>query len=312
MKLHGLLTALLVILPTLSASAADPSAGMKTRPALSNVPEGGWVGRFSKMSPKEREALLIRASTLPLAERLLEISEAFLDTPYVVSPLGEGEGFDGDPRFRWDGVDCLTLVEQTLALALTRPDGSALEQQVLSVLDRIRYGRTVSYGQRNHLMEAHWLPSNLAKGFLRNVTPTHGRDAMQRTGKVLTKTTWSSRSSTALSLPVERQAIGSFPLEILPLEAALAASRSIPSGTLMLVVREDLPLKATRITHLGFIVQKRKRTYLRHAARNTFGRVIDEDLATFLTRNAKYTKWRVSGVMLLELTEPPTNVALPE
>ena len=47
------------------------------------------------------------------------------------------------------------------------------------------------------------------------------------------------------------------------------------------LARMDLPLKATRITHLGFVVQRKKRTYLRHAARNGYGRVVDEDLETF-------------------------------
>ena len=71
------------------------------------------------------------------------------------------------------------------------------------------------------------------------------------------------------------------------------------------VVRDDLPLKATRITHLGFVVQKGKRTWLRHAARSRYARVVDEDLETFLARNAKYTKWKVTGVSLFEARPPP-------
>ncbi|WP_414640751.1 hypothetical protein [Archangium sp.] len=60
-------------------------------------------------------------------------------------------------------------------------------------------------------------------------------------------------------------------------------------------MREDLPLKATRVTHLGFVVQKGKRTWLRHARRGVDGNV---------ARNAKYDKWKVSGVSLYEPRRP--------
>lgn len=298
------LVLLFTVAPVFAAEVKAPAA----KPAAKT----DWVGRFARMSIEDRAALLTRASTLPLSERLLEISEAFLDTPYALSPLGEGEGIDADPRFRWDAVDCLTMVEQVMALALSPADGSAPERAVLPVLDRIRYGTSVSYSERNHLMEADWLPSNAQKGFLKVVTRALGGDAVTRLEKVLTKQTWTSVSSKSLALPPERQQVGRYPLDVLPLEEVFPRIRSIPSGTLLLVVREDRPLKATRITHLGFVVQKRRRAYFRHAARNHHGRVIDEDLETFLTRNSKYTKWPVTGVMLVEVTEPPVNVALPD
>jgi hypothetical protein len=62
------------------------------------------------------------------------------------------------------------------------------------------------------------------------------------------------------------------------------------------------------VTHLGFVVQKGKRTYLRHAARNRW--VLDEDLETFVARNAKYTKWRVTGVSLFEVRTPSEDGAV--
>ena len=93
---------------------------------------------------------------------------------------------------------------------------------------------------------------------------------------------------------------------MIPLERVLAHARDVPSGSILVVLREDLPYKATRVTHLGFVVQKGKRTYLRHARRGVdgTGRVVDEDLEYFLTRNAKYDKWPVTGVSLFEPLEP--------
>jgi hypothetical protein len=263
---------------------------------------GGW----SALTPEQRAALLALESPTPLAERLLHVSARFLGTPYLVSPLGEGSGVDPDPTFRADAVDCLTFVEQSMALSLARD-----ESEVGSLLERIRYASTPVYEDRNHLMEAQWLPNNVRKGFVLDVTRRYGGEDTVRVQKVLTSLTWKSRSSQALTLPPERQPQGTFTLNMLPLERILDHARQIPSGTILVVLREDLPLKATRITHLGFVVQKGKRTWLRHAARNRYGRVVDEDLESFLARNAKYDKWRVTGVSLFEVHAPPEEGLAP-
>lgn len=257
---------------------------------------GGWVA----LSAEQRATLLQAAeSQAPLSRRLLGVSERFLGTPYVASPLGEGSGVDPDPTFRTDAVDCLTFVEQALALSLARNDA-----EVPPLLESLRYAATPAYEDRNHLMEAQWLPNNVRKGFLVDVTRRYGGEDVVRVQKTLTARTWTSKSSQELALPKERRPVGTFSLNMIPLEKVMAHARKVPSGTILIVLRDDLPLKATRITHLGFVVQKGRRTWLRHAARNGYARVVDEDLETFLARNAKYTKWKVSGVSLFEARRP--------
>jgi len=260
---------------------------------------GAGPGRWMDLSEAGRREALAALPEGPLPARLLSASERFLETPYGHSPLGEGEGKDPDPLLRYDLVDCLTYVEETIALSLARRP-----EEVEPVLGAIRYGRRVEYADRNHLMEAQWLPSNVAKGFLRDVTSRYGGLDAVRAEKVLTRATWQSASSRALDLPRDRQVVGRFPLVMLPLDRAMAHARKLPSGTLLVVVREDRPGQATRITHLGFVVQKGKRTFLRHASRNPYGRVVDEDLAWFFARNARYEKWRVDGVSLFEVLAP--------
>ncbi|MDQ3262667.1 MAG: DUF1460 domain-containing protein [Myxococcota bacterium] len=254
--------------------------------------------RWEALTPQAREETLASLGDQPLPQRLLEVSRRFLDTPYQVSPLGEGEGQlpDPDPLQRYDAVDCLTFVEETLALSLA---GGAAE--AASLLREIRYHQQATYEDRNHLMEVQWLPNNAAKRFVQDVTRTYGGPDVVTAQKVLTPGTWQSQSSRSLALPAPRQAVGRFRFPLLPIDKVMKHARAIPSGTLLLVVREDLPQKATRITHLGFVVQKKKRTYLRHAARNGYGRVVDEDLETFLIRNSKYARWRVSGIRLFEV-----------
>src|SRR5215211_1421494 len=79
-----------------------------------------------------------------LAGRVLDVSARFLGTPYVHSPLGEGAGVDPDAIIRFDAVDCLTFVEETLALSIARSP-----TQVVPILLHLRYGRGPLYEDRN-------------------------------------------------------------------------------------------------------------------------------------------------------------------
>jgi hypothetical protein len=267
---------------------------------LAQAPTAPAPGGWAALSPEQRATLLKAAEPgAALDQRLVQVSSRFLGTPYLASPLGEGSGVDPDPTFRLDAVDCLTFVEETLALSLARE-----ESEVPTLLERLRYASTPVYEDRNHLMEAQWLPNNIRKGFLVDVTRRYGGEDTVQVKKTLDARTWTSRSSQELKLPRERQPLGTYKLNVIPLERVLAHARKIPSGTVMVIVREELPLKATRITHLGFVVQKGKRTWLRHAARNGYARVVDEDLETFLARNLRYTKWKVTGVSLFEARTP--------
>ncbi|WP_163998590.1 N-acetylmuramoyl-L-alanine amidase-like domain-containing protein [Pyxidicoccus caerfyrddinensis] len=280
--------------PGAEAILESPAASAQAATSTPHRPNG-WEG----LTAEQRAALVAEDPDAPLPERVLRMSERFINTPYVLSPLGEGQGVDPDPTFRLDAVDCLTFVEQSVALGLARS-----EPEVAPLLEHLRYASSPSYEDRNHLMEAQWLPNNIRKGFLVDVTRRYaGEDAVGVT-KTLTPLTWQSRSSAALALPKERRPVGTYPLNMLPLERVLTHARSIPSGTILVVLREDLPLKATRVTHLGFVVQRKKRTYLRHASRGGYNRVVDEDLETFLARNARYAKWKVTGVSLFEVRRP--------
>lgn len=88
-----------------------------------------------------------------LKERLRFWADYFVDYPYIDSPLGEGTK---KPRLRFDGFDCMTLVETCLALAL-----SESSRDVLLNLDKIRYREgIVDFYHRNHFVSVDWLPNN--------------------------------------------------------------------------------------------------------------------------------------------------------
>lgn len=260
--------------------------------------------RWSALTEQRRAAELESLKPLTLPQRLTAVSQRFLGTTYAVSPLGEGDGYDPDPRVRYDAVDCLTFVEETIAMCV-EPTVTAL----LPTLDRIRYAEDrVDYGQRNHVMEAQWLPNNVKKGFLIDVTKKYGGALTKTATKVLDDAAWASKSGAGLMLKPEQQARGEFALDVIPADQALPVLKQVPEGTVLVVVRADRPHLVTRITHVGFLIHDKKGLAMRHASR-TFGRVVDEPLSAYLGRNLGYARWTVEGFALFEVAQPPPQTA---
>ncbi len=258
----------------------------------------GWVGAPAA----ERDAKVAELRAHALSERVVAISEGFLGTPYVLSALGEGTGRDPDPMVSYEAVDCVTLVEEVMAMSLAPDAASRLEW-----LSRIRYSGEPAWETRNHIMEAQWLPKNLEHGLLREVTREYGGKSTKTVTKTLSTKTWAEKNGVELALPVTAQPKGTFSLDVVPAEAALKALSKAPSGLVVVVVRADRPKAVTRVSHVGFLIQTPTGPVLRHASR-TFKRVADEPLAHYLTRNLDFGKWTIEGLALYEIQEPtPSN-----
>ena len=258
----------------------------------------GWVG----LPEAERDAKVAELRAQPLPERIVALSEGFLGTPYVLSPLGEGTGKDPDPMVSYEAVDCVTLVEEVMAMSLA-PDAA----HRLEWLGRIRYSGAPAWETRNHIMEAQWLPQNLERGLLRAVTREYGGQSTKTVTKTLSAKTWAEKNGVELGLPPDAQPKGTYSLEVVPADAALKALSKAPSGLVVVVVRADRPRAVTRVSHVGFLIQTPKGPVLRHASRS-FKHVADEPLAHYLTRNLDFGKWTIEGLALYEVREPvPSN-----
>jgi hypothetical protein len=271
-------------------------------PALPGATNHTEQPRFIEASPKAVAGIVEEIAKLPdIHSRVLAASERFLGVPYQFDALGEGPGHppDEDPRLRWDLADCQTFLETVLAVARSRT-----ADELLSVLDDIRYDGEPAYEHRLHFFEGQWIPTNTRKGYARVVTEALGGKDTVRHTKEVTRQQWTARNlGEKILLPDERAPVGSFPLPYLPLKKIPAMAASIPSGTFFAVAREDRPRSPTMISHLGIVVQKKEGTYVRHAGRDLYAQVVDEEFAHFLARNATYTKWPVLGLVFLEPSE---------
>lgn len=127
-------------------------------------------------TPAQVTELLGQLKTKPFAERLHTIADATLGTPYKDGPLGEGPGakHDADPLIDLQHVDCVTFVEQSLALA-----SSADYDQAVQRLQRLRYrGGQVDFGKRHHFFITDWIASNI---FCTDISPSLGVETVALT-----------------------------------------------------------------------------------------------------------------------------------
>lgn len=113
-----------------------------------------------EQAPPEIDAYLtkLHAPDSTFQVRLEQVIADSLGTPYHDGPLGEGVGapYDPDPLIDLSRVDCVTFVEQSVALA-SAPNLSAATE----VLQGYRYkDGQVDFLHRNHFMLVDWAPNN--------------------------------------------------------------------------------------------------------------------------------------------------------
>jgi len=107
-----------------------------------------------------------------LPELTLRMAESFKGTPYVAHTL------EGNPEeqlvCRFDALDCTTLVDVAVSLALARQKNLSYEQ-FLSELTRLRYvnGTIKGYASRQHYFLS-WRNENQQRGLLKDITADLG------------------------------------------------------------------------------------------------------------------------------------------
>jgi hypothetical protein len=230
---------------------------------------------------------------LPLPERVGAISELFLGLPYLDGCTGEGEGFDQDPPARYDVFDCVTFIEEVLALSLAADPAWAGWYRT-----QLRFEEGVpSYEARNHFFVMEWIRYNIEAGFIEDVTPQLGE--VRWIEREISDDTWSAwRRRGRFPLADERLPTGTMRLPVLPLPQALEAVDRIPPGAIIVTVRIPLDHVPIVVTHVGLTVPAAEPT-MRHATKMGDGRVRDDRLAWYLEHLESYSNWPVAGITVL-------------
>ncbi|MFN9068599.1 MAG: N-acetylmuramoyl-L-alanine amidase-like domain-containing protein [Bdellovibrionales bacterium] len=218
-----------------------------------------------------------------MVKKLTLFLRRFIGLPYLQDPLGEGFGKDSDPLYRFDGFDCTTFVETVLALSRST-DFQDFERRILE----IRYFHGIpEFTERNHFTDKDWIPNNVRKGILTDITNYLSSETAQAEA-VIDKSAWFSRvHKITHSTPPERAQLPYIKLVNLLNDAEILDR--IPSGSILNIIRPNWDLKESigtnvNVSHQGFVIRKSDgELTFRHASLQ-YLKIVDEPLLSYLQR----------------------------
>jgi len=196
---------------------------------------------------------------------------------------------------RFDTFDCLTFVEEVLALSLAADPVSTQNVRLA-----LRYSDTAnpSYESRRHFMLAEWIPELIEEGWVQDITAQFpGAVKIQREVTARTWSGWSKRSG--FDLRDDRLPVGVQQFWYLPIEAALAVTEDIPDSTILFTLRQPLPHIPIAITHVSIKIPG-EQPMMRHATKMGSGGVKDHSIRWYLEHLKTYENWPVAGLILLQ------------
>ena len=243
---------------------------------------------------------------LPIGERIDAATRAFLGRPYATDTVGEGEGDDPDPPARYDAFDCMAFLEEALGMVLA---GDPL--QAPTIRDALRYSGFPSYQNRNHFMEAEWIPRAIASGLVDDITDRVGHArTLKRDITPAVWDGWGSRKRIFNLLPSSRLPIGPWTVRYLDLAEAIAAVPRIPPGAVVVTLRVERPWSPVVTTHVSLVVPSATEPMMRHATKMGLGKVRDDKLGWYMIHLREYVNWPALGVsVLMPVEQGPTLAA---
>lgn len=249
-----------------------------------------------EMPPKALDEYLKNlSSTQPdYGRRVTTILRDSLGTPYVGDPLGEGPdgAVDKDPLMDLGHVDCVTFVEQTMAMAATNSGTRALD-----LLQKIRYrDGKIAYENRNHFMVNDWIAHNT---FCRDVSASLGVPTTEVTRTVSRRTFFEKKKLPELgaSIPDETKT-----LTYVPVAGAAEAEKALPSPALVLFIGK---LDWLFVLHCGMYVRDEQGHGLVYNASSTEKEVVAIPLQDFFkVTNGEPAKCRYLGFTAYAISDP--------
>lgn len=225
------------------------------------------------MLAKDIDALLRETSAKEpnLIARLALYSARAKGTPYKLFCLGEGPTakYDRDPLIDFSRADCVTFMEQMLALAL-----SSNYEQMFANLLRIRYKNgEIGFTTRNHYTHADWIPNN--SWLLEDVTAQVGGEWCADMTKVIDRLGFFRKLGVPDIELHEVQASQTMTIKYVPTANLPKIKDILQNGDMVSIVQK---MPGIFSAHTGFIIRDEYGNVLfRHASsRKEANQVTDE------------------------------------
>ena len=205
--------------------------------------------------------------------------------------------------------DCTTFVETVIALSRSNSPSEVIPQ-----LLAVRYrGGEPSFENRNHFVEADWIPNNEQHHIVKDITTEvaqAGQAEPRIAERILHRSKWltdqlrqqgASRSIASVVPETKSVRIQYLSLD----ELGSSALEKIPSGVVVNFVREFSPKHAVLVSHQGILIRSLDgQILLRHASIG--GHIRTESLTNYLDgmrrHNQKAVRWGWLGLNLNQIS----------
>jgi D-alanyl-D-alanine carboxypeptidase/D-alanyl-D-alanine-endopeptidase (penicillin-binding protein 4) len=243
-----------------------------------------WYNR--ERSSLDRADMLYSSDDIPdnYFERLIYFSKRLENTPYFLGPTGEGRNGNKDinPRIDLTRFDCVTYMEHTMALAMSRQTESLLPS-----LNNIRYFRgPPNYSTRKHFFVEDWIKKS----------PDYVKLFRFPSDTTLSRTMGKKRFFKSKGISFKgRNPITS--LSYLPYDKALEMIKNWNFGRRFLGVGfVTNRINWLWVTHTGFLdATSNGKPKLRHAS-SIYKKVVSENFEDYLIKR----KGKCDGVLFFE------------
>ncbi len=204
--------------------------------------------------------------------RLGRVLEDTIGTPYFDGPLGEGPTgqYDQDPLVDLTRADCVTEVEQAIALA-----GAKTYPEFFELLQKIRYkDGVIDFESRNHFMVTDWLRNNT---FCEPVTATLGVPTATVTRTISRKAFFELVKAPGVGADTPDETVT---FEYIPSAAVDDAEGAIPNNSLVVFVGRKP--EWLFVLHCGVYVRDAQGNGRLMEASSKLGSVVPFDLGDYV------------------------------
>lgn len=245
----------------------------------------GLSGYASEPDSMKVERWLREASSLPKDScRTLHFAKKMLGTPYVAGTLDVNN--EETLVVHLDKVDCTTLVETVLALAIADRQGKQNFEAFKEALMLVRYrdGHLAGYSSRLHYF-SDWIKNNEAKGLVRECTS----DTKISLSSKLSLNFMSTHSDSYLPMKKDTSLISQVALfekawqgvevRFIPKEKLNQSPNElkIKNGDILAITTN---IKGLDVVHVGFAYWKQGKLHLLHAS-SVAGKVIMDNQSLY-------------------------------
>ena len=206
-------------------------------------------------------------ANLPVQERIIYIAHFFLDTPYQGNTLNLSQ--EEHIVINLHALDCVTFVENVLALALLPQYNSSNESVFIENLQNIRYrqGKIEDYCSRLHY-SSDWLYELQQRQLLQDMTSTIGGIPFQPNVFFMSKhydryPQLQQDSTLVRKIQQIETMINQRSMYYIPKDRIDQISQKIEQGDILLLTTN---IKGLDTSHLGFAFKKQGIIYLFHAS----------------------------------------------